>query len=131
MPLIATSAVGEAQDVREGGGEAVMEGSALKPDDRWIYKHPSWVLMLLRGQWETDGAVVYSRCSWQQSWLQLPFLTKVVSMLDIGKVSAPERSWLHLGAPLVSPSLCPGTLGDVYSKLSIQVEAELSADLSA
>lgn len=38
----------------------------LKPD-LWIYKYPSWVLMLLRGQWETDGASVYSRCFRQQS----------------------------------------------------------------
>lgn len=45
MPLIATLAVGEAQDVREGGMKQRWRISVLKPDDLWIYKHPAWVLL--------------------------------------------------------------------------------------
>lgn len=36
MPLIATSAVGEAQDVREGRTKQRWRASVLKPDDPWI-----------------------------------------------------------------------------------------------
>lgn len=54
----------------------------LKPDDVWIYKDPSWVLMLLRGQWETDALAADLAAA--------SILTKVVSMLDIGKGSVPE-----------------------------------------
>lgn len=59
MPLIATSAVGEAQDVREGRMKQRWRASVLKPDELQGFAQ-IWVL--LRGQWGTDGARVYFRC---------------------------------------------------------------------
>lgn len=60
----------------------------------------------------------------QQAWLQLSFLTKVVSVLDIGQVSLlrpPKRgaSWSTWEPHLYPSPLCPGTFGDVYYSLSI------------
>lgn len=62
---------------------------------------------------------------WQQSWLQLPYLTKLVRMLSTGKSMALEYLLGEEGSgctwePHLYPSpLCPGIFGDVYYILSI------------
>lgn len=74
-----------------------------KPNDLWIYRYPGWVLRLRRGQWETHGAQVHSRC-----------LSAGLAAACPGQRPGftPETSWErskleHLGTPFVSLPTVP------------------------